>query len=103
MVLCRKCAHATHISALSCSRCGYALPYWRSRRWRVEVGLPRLTVGKRCPLCKTTTHRQRTPLWARPLRTLTLHHCSQRSCPRCGWRGFAFHRRSQRQKQRVTQ
>ena len=94
MVLCRKCAHTTRLAMLACPRCGFALPYWRSRHWRPHFAPGGATLGKDCPRCGSRTARQPSPLWARPIRLLTLHRCSYRACSRCTWHGVAFHARS---------
>ena len=80
---------------LRCPRCGYALPYWRSRRWRLRLGPPGVAFGRRCPRCGRETARNRSPLWLKPLRLLLGQRCSYRECG-CGWRGAAFHGASQR-------
>lgn len=98
MVLCRKCAHTVRITTGRCPRCGWALPYFRSRRWkpRLSETLSSFTVGKDCPRCGRRTKRQATPPGVRPLRLLSLRRCSYRSCAACGWRGTAFHGRTER-------
>jgi hypothetical protein len=93
MILCRKCAHTVRFTTLRCPRCGWLLPYWRSRRWKPELDLSGPAWGKHCPRCRRRTVRQRPPLWFRPLRLLTLGRSSYRTCTACGWRGPAFHRR----------
>ncbi|HET7232094.1 MAG TPA: hypothetical protein VFJ16_18955 [Longimicrobium sp.] len=93
MVLCRKCAHVTHLTTLNCPRCGFVLPYWRSRRWgtRRRLEPPGATAGKRCPTCAGATTRERSPAWLKPLRFLLGPRCSYRVCHGCSWRGVAFH------------
>jgi hypothetical protein len=94
MVLCRKCAHTTRLAMLTCPRCGFALPYWRSRHWRIDFDPAGATAGKDCPRCGQLTTRRRSPLWVRPIRFVSRHRCSYRTCDGCGWHGIAFHRRS---------
>ncbi|HYH80130.1 MAG TPA: hypothetical protein VEX86_10035 [Longimicrobium sp.] len=96
MVLCRQCSHTTRLTMLNCPRCGYSLPYWRSRRWRVRYEGGGVTVGKKCPWCGRTTRRQRTPLLLKPMRSLSGQRCSYRTC-NCGWSGIAFHEAASRQ------
>ncbi|HYJ79065.1 MAG TPA: hypothetical protein VEW03_05675 [Longimicrobiaceae bacterium] len=100
MVLCRKCAHKVGLRTLACPRCGWRLPYYRSRHWKPRMALNRPAMGKSCPRCGERTSRQHTPLWLRPVRLLTLHRCSYRGCPACGWRGAAFHARSHGKRRR---
>jgi hypothetical protein len=76
---------------LSCPRCAYAFPYWRSRRWRPRWNLPAMATGRVCPVCERSTTRRPSPLWARPLRLLLGARCSYRHCTVCGWRGLALH------------
>jgi len=90
MVLCRKCAHTTRLTMLSCPRCGFALPYWRSRKWRMEYRGGGVAVGKHCPRCGRETSRKRSPLLLKPLRAALGERCSYRHCT-CGWSGLAFH------------
>lgn len=90
MVLCRKCAHTTRLTMLSCPRCGFTLPYWRSRKWRVQYRGAGIALGKACPRCGRGTTRERTPLLLKPLRTLLGARSSYRHCT-CGWSGVAFH------------
>ncbi|HEX5724108.1 MAG TPA: hypothetical protein VFX98_01510 [Longimicrobiaceae bacterium] len=92
MILCRKCAHLVGPTTLRCPRCNWSWPYYRSRRWRRGgLGVPGIRFGKRCRHCGERTSRQRTPLWLKPLRTLTGQRCSLRRCLGCHWRGIAFH------------
>jgi hypothetical protein len=102
MVLCRSCAHKVGLRTLACPRCGWLLPYYRSRHWKPRMPLARPAVGKSCPRCRERTTRQHTPLWLLPVRLLTLHRCSYRSCTVCGWRGAAFHGRSHGKRRRRT-
>ena len=99
MVLCRKCAHTTRLGMLSCPRCGYALPYWRSKRWRMHVDPAGVTSGKDCPRCGAPTKRRPSPAWVKPIRALSMHHCSYRTCDGCGWHGVSFHARSSHRRQ----
>ena len=94
MVLCRKCAHTAYPSMLACPRCGFALPYWRSRRWRIRLLSAGATTGKRCPSCRAQTTRRPAPLWVKSFQLLTLRRCSYRTCERCGWHGISFHART---------
>lgn len=90
MVLCRNCAHTTRLTMVNCPRCGYTLPYWRSRRWGIKLPSLGLVVGRQCPRCGRESTRQRTPLLLKPLRLLGGDRCSYRKCT-CGWAGLAFH------------
>ena len=96
MVLCRKCAHMVRVTTLRCPRCGWAFPYFRSRRWKPRLPNPlrAFAFGKHCPRCGRRSSRRTSPSWFRPLRVLTLHRCSYRSCDACGWQGGAFHGRT---------
>ncbi|HEX8906974.1 MAG TPA: hypothetical protein VF771_19135 [Longimicrobiaceae bacterium] len=94
MILCRKCAHTAVPSMLRCPRCGFALPYWRPRRRKARTSSVGTVAGKDCPRCGVYTTRQRSPGWLRPLRVLTFHRCSYRTCQACGWHGVAFHART---------
>lgn len=91
MVLCRKCAHTTSPAMFACPRCGFALPYWRSRKWRLRILSAGVTAGRHCPRCREETTRRPAPLWVKPFQLLTLRHCSYRTCERCSWHGIAFH------------
>jgi hypothetical protein len=90
-VLCRNCAHTTSLAMVRCPRCGYALPYWRSRRWHLRVRLPRPALGRACPVCGEETDRRRSSLAVKALRLVTFDRCSSRTCRACGWKGIAFH------------
>jgi hypothetical protein len=93
VVLCRKCAFPTRPTMASCPRCGWALPYWRSRRWRVHLNVGGAALGKHCPRCGFQTTRRPSPWGVRIVRFLTRHRCSYRTCG-CGWHGVAFHART---------
>ncbi|HEX2202465.1 MAG TPA: hypothetical protein VHG91_04180 [Longimicrobium sp.] len=86
---------------MSCPRCGWSFPWYRSRRWKPDFSHALgLAVGKRCPRCDRPTTRRRSPLWLKPLRVVSLHRCSYRTCDGCGWRGAAFHGRGHEQARR---
>ncbi len=95
MVLCHKCAHLVKATTLHCPRCGWALPYYRSRRWKPRLERVILfSTGKDCPRCGRRTVRLRSPLWFRPVRAVAMHRASYRECKGCGWQGAAFHDRT---------
>lgn len=98
MVLCRKCAYPATPVMTSCARCGWALPYWRSRRWRVRLDVGGAALGKHCPRCARQTTRRASPWGVRMVRFLTLRRCSYRTCDACGWHGVAFHARTPHQR-----
>jgi hypothetical protein len=94
VVLCRKCAHTVSPAMARCPRCGFAAPYWRSRRWRIRLNLAGAARGKECPRCGRPTTRRPSPAWVKPIRLATMHRCSYRTCEGCGWHGVAFHART---------
>jgi hypothetical protein len=85
---------------LACPRCGFAFPYWRSRKWRMRLLSGGVTAGRRCPWCHAETTRRPAPFWVKPFQLVTLRHCSYRTCARCSWRGIAFHARTGQRRRR---
>lgn len=56
------------------------------------LGLPPVSLGKRCPSCGSTTYRIRTAWYVRPIRFFLRRHSSTRKCFGCYWEGFTLHR-----------
>ncbi|HEU0052914.1 MAG TPA: hypothetical protein VFQ39_07040 [Longimicrobium sp.] len=85
------------MTTLHCPRCGWRLPYFRSRRshrhrtpW-TGLAAP-MSMGKACPRCHAGTSRRHTPAWLKPIRALLGEaRMSYRRCERCHWSGPALH------------
>jgi rRNA maturation protein Nop10 len=96
MVLCRKCANTVRRTTLRCPRCGWALPYYRSRRWKPRIPRAALfAAGKDCPRCGRRTERIHSPLWFRAVRVFAKQRASYRKCKGCRWQGASFHGRDE--------